>query len=120
MSAPGFTDAPVSKGVMVMTFAASIVGAFFGKSLRSRFGLDVTALFSRKELWRFVTAQVMAPPPSELILSLILLYTFRLFERTNGSRKFGGSILFLLLATTAINLVTLLIFRDIRFISPGP
>jgi hypothetical protein len=50
---------------------------------------------------------------SELILGSILLYTWRLFERQFGSRKFGGCVAFLLVGSTLLQCGVLAFSRGV-------
>lgn len=59
------------------------------------------------EVWRLLTHNLVWGSSSELVLGSILLYTWRLFERQFGSRKFGGCILFHFLSTTILQTIIL-------------
>ena len=41
------------------------------------------------QLWRLLTANLVFTKPGEAIFGLYLLYHFRVFERQQGSRKYG-------------------------------
>jgi membrane associated rhomboid family serine protease len=49
----------------------------------------MSVLMEMYKLWRLITSQLVCGSSSELLLGMILLYTFRFFEKAYGSRKFA-------------------------------
>ena len=58
--------------------------------------------FLKGEFWRLLTSKMFFLDPRDLIVSVLLIYYFRVFERRLGSRKFFGRVLSSLLLTTAL------------------
>uniref|UniRef100_A0A7S0DXC6 UBA domain-containing protein n=1 Tax=Hanusia phi TaxID=3032 RepID=A0A7S0DXC6_9CRYP len=54
--------------------------------------LDGEGLLVRRQVWRVITYQFFFSTASELIIGMVLMYTFRQFERHWGSKKFGAFI----------------------------
>ena len=83
MSAQGFANAPVSKGVLILTTLASLTASATksGAPGGSLGALSLSALLGRRELWRVVTYQLAFTNAGELVIGCLLLYTLRQFER---------------------------------------
>ena len=83
MSAQGFANAPVSKGVLILTALASLTASATksGGAGGSLGPLSLSALLGRRELWRVVTYQLAFTNAGELVIGCLLLYTMRQFER---------------------------------------
>jgi len=79
--------APVSKGVLVIAALTTLTASAYKAA--SRLGLTLDLLVGRREIWRVFTYQLAFSTAGELVLGLVLLYTFRQFERQWGSRRFG-------------------------------
>lgn len=62
-------------------------------------------------MWRLLTHHLVWSSSSELILGSVLLYTWRMFERMFGSRKFGGCLAFLLAMSTALQVCVAVVCR---------
>lgn len=55
----------------------------------ARLGLSLDTLVGRREVWRIFTCHFAFSTAGELVLGLVLLYTFRQFERHWGQRSFS-------------------------------
>jgi hypothetical protein len=78
-------NAPVTKGIMGLTVATSVLTSIF--NLRHLLSLSRFSLL-RWELWRVFTHHFFFAETGELLTGLLLVYNFRLFERLMGSKKF--------------------------------
>ncbi len=68
--------------------------------------LDSTRIMHGGEFWRFIFGHLAFHSMAQTVVGLILLYTYRSFERQMGSRKYGG---FLFLSWLYCNIVYLII-----------
>jgi membrane associated rhomboid family serine protease len=93
MTSTGFTDAPVTRALLVSSCLLTI-SASLSQTREQSFSLSPETVFGRREFWRLMTSQLVFPAPSDLIAPIILLYQFRFFERTYGTRKFLAAVLF--------------------------
>ena len=96
----GFYGAPVQKGLMLVVGLCS-VGAMSGRL--SLAGPSSTAEVAEAALTSGVSLRTAGIPalllsrlafgsPAELVVGLILLYTFRVHERRLGSRRFSAMV----------------------------
>ncbi|KAH3742860.1 Rhomboid protein 20 [Pelomyxa schiedti] len=104
--AAGFGNAPVCRLLCAVTVLVTI--SVILTNSRNKFNLDMRA-FTELEVWRLFTNVWFVTSPPELILSLVLLYFARTFERMMGSIKFVVLILvsFLIGLFTQIAAITL-------------
>mmetsp|Transcript_31849 Transcript_31849/g.101328 ORF Transcript_31849/g.101328 Transcript_31849/m.101328 type:complete len:229 (+) Transcript_31849:17-703(+) len=91
MSLSGFFNAPVSKGLLLVTVGSTVL-AQLTSARQASYQLTLAGLYGG-QLWRFITSQLAFGTPSELIVGLMLSYMARTFERQMGSRKFGAFVL---------------------------
>lgn len=94
--------APVSKAVFSLTAAASL----FLTSRKASLALTSSWL-QKKHFLRLFTCHFSFSEPSSILCGLLLLYTFRIFEQQQGSRKYTASIVFISAVSTALQLVTM-------------
>ena len=73
--------------------------------------LSLSALLSKRELWRVATYQLAFSSAGELVVGILLLYTLRQFERHWGSRKFGAFIVISKLVSFVTSSSALLCWR---------
>lgn len=84
--------------------------------------LDIFKLF-RFQLWRIITSQLVFRESAQLIVGLILLYSFRQFERQMGSRKFASFVIFSFVVSLLITIACIVVASSVgMFILPtsGP
>ena len=108
----GYENAPVTQLISVFTI---LLGWFHGSS--KILSLDLFKL-GEGQMWRLLSSQIIFESTAEAVVGLMLLYTFRQFERQMGTRKFGFFV-FLSLLISLFNLVTfqiLLQSLDIHFV----
>eukprot|EP00455_Lapot_gusevi_P038931 TRINITY_DN4361_c0_g6_i1.p1 TRINITY_DN4361_c0_g6~~TRINITY_DN4361_c0_g6_i1.p1 ORF type:complete len:324 (+),score=71.17 TRINITY_DN4361_c0_g6_i1:86-1057(+) len=116
----GFANAPVSKCVVILTAAATIGTALYSSD-RRLFVLNLAGI-KKLQLWRLISSQFIFLNPAEMILGLILIYTFRQFERQFGSKKFASSLVFFMSFSTLLQLFILFFLPEKAnvYMSPGP
>ncbi|KAL6059273.1 Rhomboid-like protein 20 [Balamuthia mandrillaris] len=109
----GFRNAPVSKALLIGTAGASILVSIAG--VRSRFVLDnLQENLISLQWWRLFTHKFFFSNPGELLLGLILIYYFRLFERQMGSSKFGAFVVLSTFISFLLELSYLVLFGRIN------
>jgi len=114
MSTSGLTKAPVSKGVLAIATLTTLGASAYKAS--ARLGLSLDTLVGRREVWRIFTCHFAFSTAGELVLGLVLLYTFRQFERHWGSRRFGS---FLFLSSSLSSLIGVGFLALLRNSSPN-
>eukprot|EP01127_Copromyxa_protea_P019125 TRINITY_DN6129_c0_g1_i1.p1 TRINITY_DN6129_c0_g1~~TRINITY_DN6129_c0_g1_i1.p1 ORF type:complete len:300 (+),score=43.39 TRINITY_DN6129_c0_g1_i1:359-1258(+) len=108
MASPsGFENAPITKGLLGLTIATSVLTSMF--NLRHLFALTRVSLM-RWELWRAVTHHFFFADTGELLMGLLLVYYFRLFERLMGSKKYFVFVVFSLVLSTLLEISFLTLF----------
>lgn len=88
MIASGFTNAPVSKllvvGVVATSFLASLTDTKYYSWIQVR-----PHLFDYWQIWRLFTWQLCYTNSTEVIFAAMTFYQMRVIERLWGSRKFA-------------------------------
>ena len=121
MIVAGFYGAPVSKGLMVLVGLCS-VGVMGGQL--SLAGHSATPEVAEAALAAGVSLRTAGTPsvllsrlafasPAELVVGLILLYTFRVHERRLGSRRFSALALLSLLVPLTLDWTLLSSFESV-------
>jgi len=106
MSPSGFYHAPVSKGLM----AVAAAGTLLTQTMKwSSLGLSHAALFEKLQLWRVGTCHVAFGTAGEAVFGLFLLYHFRMFERQRGTHKYAALAFTCTCAATSMQLAWLLL-----------
>lgn len=114
----GFYNAPLSKALMIVTAGASVLVTMMNS--RDRFNLPaLSVLTQRFQLWRLFTNNLFFNTPGETLFGLILIYSFRLFERQMGTSKFGAFAMLCYTISTLLQLGVLTLFPA-RSIVSGP
>mmetsp|Transcript_15620 Transcript_15620/g.31656 ORF Transcript_15620/g.31656 Transcript_15620/m.31656 type:complete len:288 (-) Transcript_15620:313-1176(-) len=115
--APGFGKAPLSKCLCLVSAGASIFAAFANRP--DLCGLDLHHTFTQLELWRLVTCHLVFSTPSGIFFGIMLLYTFREFERRFKTPKFAVAILVIITLSTIMQ-ICLLALNVTKAVAPGP
>jgi hypothetical protein len=110
----GFIGCPVTKSLCFFFFASTLWSALY--RMKKLFHFDFIMVFRRTQYWRVLTHSLAFMSSVELILGLLLLYTFRMFERRWGSRKFAVCSLFSLFSPS-ITCITHITLRNDIFIN---
>ncbi|GLJ38692.1 hypothetical protein SUGI_0788700 [Cryptomeria japonica] len=116
----GFQHAPVTKILVLLCGAVSIIAATQGRPYS--FNLSYQAILKKFHLWRLLTSAFIFSSTSELIFGLYLLYYFRVFERQIGSNKYSVFILFSTIFSILFELAILTGLKDTisSGLVPGP
>jgi ubiquitin-associated domain-containing protein 2 len=87
----GFSKAPLTQGICVLTGVMSILnGVLVDKSRTGVSLFDLTSVsLKRYELWRYLSSPFVFSSASEFIFGMLLVYVMRQFERRFGAKKFG-------------------------------
>ena len=81
----GYQNAQIVQLASIFTFIFSFLISDYSDSL----SFDLRYLL-RGELWRLITGQIVFKTMAQAFVAVILLYTYRQFERQLGLRKFGA------------------------------
>ena len=88
MIASGFTNAPVSKALVVGVVATSFLSSL--TDTKYYFWIQVRPhLFDYWQIWRLFTWQLCYTNSTEVIFAAMTFYQLRVIERLWGSRKFA-------------------------------
>eukprot|EP00658_Telonema_sp_P-2_P027949 TRINITY_DN21508_c0_g1_i1.p1 TRINITY_DN21508_c0_g1~~TRINITY_DN21508_c0_g1_i1.p1 ORF type:complete len:349 (-),score=90.71 TRINITY_DN21508_c0_g1_i1:297-1310(-) len=86
----GFGFAPVSRALLTITAAGSLIVP----TLFPNTAMDLTLrVLLRGHVWRVASSQLLFSTPAELLFGSMLLYYTRLLERLMGSAQFAGFVL---------------------------
>jgi len=115
---PWFLGAPVSKVITLTSIVSFVVCEMF--HLHQYYTLDMDRLLNENEVWRLFTCQLNFFTIGEVIFGFFLLIPLmRRFEREMGSRRFGAFIFFVMIISTAWELlISQLFYNHVR--SSGP
>jgi membrane associated rhomboid family serine protease len=113
----GFASSNISKGFLLICGIWSITAIATKK--QGLFNLDLD-LVGRGQIWRLLTHSFVWSTTSELVIGSICLYNWRLFERQFGTRKFGGCLFFLIVASMILQVVVQLVSRGAVPLLSGP
>ncbi|XP_027351573.1 rhomboid-like protein 20 isoform X2 [Abrus precatorius] len=116
----GFTNAPVTRAFII---ASALFTIFFG--IQGRFntlGLSYQDIFGKFRLWKLIMSTLSFSSTPELMFGLYLLYYFRVFERQIGSNKYSVFILFSILTSLLLEVLTIALLKDpsANLVTPGP
>lgn len=116
----GFNNAPVARAFIVGTAVFSFVFAVTGRVPRT--GLSYQDVFNNLRLGKLLTSIFAFSSTPELICGLYLLYYFRVFERQIGSNKYSVFVMFSILVSSLLELLSLTLFKDstLKILASGP
>ena len=111
----------MNKVLCICMGTASMATSFWLADRRSpilRMFLDSSAMMSlmrnNGNWWRMVVHDFMFSSNGELFFGLVLLYHLRIIERLFGSKKYSSFIIVNSLMTTALQVLGMLIFRNLK------
>ncbi|KAL0470232.1 hypothetical protein QR685DRAFT_247782 [Neurospora intermedia] len=120
-----FTDAPVTKALVLGLVGLSIAASVF--DIKHYFYISIGTHFLRYgQLWRMLTYQLCYTNSSEVLFGAMSLYHMRMVERFWGSRKYASFILLAGLFTAIIPPIFLTVvlrplsFGVLDYIPAGP
>lgn len=92
-SSTGFYHAPFSKGLLVLTGTASFFNILFASSTRHLLPNNPWIQFvHNSKLWQVFSSTLYYSSARNLICGSFLLYSFRIFERRFGSKRYASYI----------------------------
>ncbi|CAK1364701.1 unnamed protein product [Cercospora beticola] len=125
MLASGFTNAPISRLLVIGTVLASFLATL--TDTKYSFWIDVRPhLFDYHQFWRLFTWQLCYTNSTEVLFAAMTLYNLRVIERLWGSRKFASFILSTFIYNTLLPPILLaavirpLSFGKINYLPAGP
>jgi len=106
----GFHNAPISKVILLVTGGVSILASI----MKIKHNLDFPQLSTQTStnFWRIVTNHVPFTTAGELLFGVILIYSFRMFERRMGTRKFGMFVLISMMIYSLLQLALYVLFKN--------
>ncbi|KAK1279975.1 hypothetical protein QJS04_geneDACA015015 [Acorus gramineus] len=115
-----YRNAPVTRMFMLGSGLLTILLGIKGRS--SNLGFFYQDIFQSFRLWRLIASSFAFSSTPELVFGLGLLYYFRVFERQIGSNKYSVFILFSLLGSLLIEVLSLVVFRgsNLGVLASGP
>eukprot|EP00457_Paulinella_chromatophora_P014605 gb/GEZN01015056.1/.p1 GENE.gb/GEZN01015056.1/~~gb/GEZN01015056.1/.p1 ORF type:complete len:296 (-),score=22.24 gb/GEZN01015056.1/:14-901(-) len=115
-----FARTPVTQSVMTLTVVLTITALLFlPPGSKDVFVLDWGRVIRDLQVYRLLTCHFVFDSFGELIFGLLLLFTFRVFERQFSSRKFAGALGFLGLASTLFQVAFLILTKAKKPMSSG-
>ncbi|XP_069493118.1 ubiquitin-associated domain-containing protein 2 isoform X2 [Ambystoma mexicanum] len=89
----GLYKAPVSKGLLLVPSALSVLLVLLFHHYLSFFQYNVQEVKEDFQIWRIVLGRIICLDLKDTLCSSMLIYNFRIFERRYGSRKFTSFLL---------------------------
>ncbi|XP_059984643.1 ubiquitin-associated domain-containing protein 2 isoform X2 [Lagenorhynchus albirostris] len=89
----GLYKAPVSKGLLLVPSALSLLLALLLPHCQRFFVYDLQAVKDDFQIWRLICGRIICLDLKDTFCSSLLIYNFRIFERRYGSRKFASFLL---------------------------
>ncbi|XP_045884222.1 ubiquitin-associated domain-containing protein 2 isoform X2 [Meles meles] len=89
----GLYKAPLSKGLLLVPSALSLLLALLLPHCQRFFVYDLQAVKDDFQIWRLICGRIICLDLKDTFCSSLLIYNFRIFERRYGSRKFASFLL---------------------------
>ncbi|XP_053311308.1 ubiquitin-associated domain-containing protein 2 [Spea bombifrons] len=89
----GLYKAPLSKGLLFIPSALSILLAFLFQQQQALFIYNWQAIKEDFHIWRLISGRIICLDLKDTFCSSLLIYNFRTLERRFGSRKFTSFLL---------------------------
>ncbi|XP_004704333.1 ubiquitin-associated domain-containing protein 2 [Echinops telfairi] len=89
----GFYKAPLSKSLLLVPSALSLLLALLLPHCQKFFLYDLQAVKNDFQIWRLICGRIICLDLKDTFCSSLLIYNFRIFERRYGSRKFASFLL---------------------------
>eukprot|EP00126_Sphaerothecum_destruens_P002034 Sdes_comp15480_c0_seq1m4399 len=100
----GFMSSPLTKSLLIISSSSTLL-ANFGPFRFGLFSLHLPSIFHGFQLWRILSYPFVYSTTSEFLLSSLLLYNFRVFERIYGSEKYFAFLVSSFLCSTLFHLL---------------
>lgn len=108
--AAGFEHAPITKTLCILSAALTLLLLRRDNRPNNSLALDIKYLF-KGELWRIFTSPLSFNSMPHLVIGLMLMYSFRQFERQLGTRKFGAFFVVSVAISILIQLAIIVVAR---------
>eukprot|EP01035_Chromulina_nebulosa_P017009 gene17009-22511_t len=108
MSAIGFENAPVTRGLMFLVLISSLTIGSVDISF------DLNRILTG-ELWRLLVSHISFNNMAQAVVGSITLYTLRIFERQMGIKKFGAFIMISYLLSIVLQIAAIVIVSSLGF-----
>ncbi|XP_073425628.1 ubiquitin-associated domain-containing protein 2 isoform X2 [Dendrobates tinctorius] len=89
----GLYKAPLSKGLLLIPSALSILLAFLFQQQQSYFVYNLQAIKESFHVWKLISGRIVCLDLKDTFCSSLLIYNFRTLERRFGSQKFTSYLL---------------------------
>ncbi|KAM4794639.1 ubiquitin-associated domain-containing protein 2 [Rhinophrynus dorsalis] len=89
----GMYKAPLSKGLLLIPSALSILLIFLFHRQQAFFVYNLQAIIGDFHIWRLISGRIICLDLKDTFFSSLLIYNFRTLERRFGSRKFASFLL---------------------------
>uniref|UniRef100_A0A8C3W0V4 Ubiquitin-associated domain-containing protein 2 n=1 Tax=Catagonus wagneri TaxID=51154 RepID=A0A8C3W0V4_9CETA len=89
----GLYKAPLSKSLLLVPSALSLLLALLLPHCQRFFVYDLQAVKDEFQIWRLICGRIICLDLKDTFCSSLLIYNFRIFERRYGSRKFASFLL---------------------------
>ncbi|XP_023594287.1 ubiquitin-associated domain-containing protein 2 isoform X2 [Trichechus manatus latirostris] len=89
----GLYKAPLSKSLLLVPSALSLLLALLLPHCQKFFLYDLQAVKDDFQIWRLICGRIICLDLKDTFCSSLLIYNFRIFERRFGSRKFASFLL---------------------------
>lgn len=114
----GFYKAPVSKALILLCGSTSALQLLLKKEHRDVFTYNISHILQQSQLWRLLTSHLLVFEFHTLVLVLLLVYSFRIFERRYGSRKFASHLLATSILSSSLNVSALCLLHWLGYEIP--
>ncbi|KAJ7378214.1 Ubiquitin-associated domain-containing protein 2 [Desmophyllum pertusum] len=115
-SSTGFYHAPLSKGLLVLTGTASFFNILFASSARHFLpGNPLLQIVRNSKLWQVLSSSLYYSSTRNLICGSFLLYSFRIFERRFGSKRYASYIFSTTVIAIGLQLTTIAILKHFGY-----
>ncbi|KAL9965898.1 hypothetical protein ACROYT_G029756 [Oculina patagonica] len=111
-SSTGFYHAPLSKGLLVLTGTASFFNILLASSTKHFLPNNPWIQIARNsKLWQVLSSTLYYSSTRNLICGSFLLYSFRIFERRFGSKKYASYIFSTTVIAIGLQLTTISVLK---------
>jgi membrane associated rhomboid family serine protease len=116
----GFNNAPITRTFVIASVLFTILFGIRGRT--DKLGLSYPDIFKNLQLWKLIVSVFSFSSTSELMFGVYLLYYFRVFERQIGSNKYSVFILFSVIVSKLLEILSLSLLKDrsVNRLTPGP
>jgi len=116
----GFRHAPLNKVIVFVTTGCTLLVSL--ANLRPLFAVSsLKDVWNHGSFWKLITNQLFFSAPGESMFALMLLYSFRVFERRMGTSRYAIFVIFTQAVAFALQFAFVLLFPSwLHFLPSGP